>query len=175
MKASVTENRKVTFMSSKIRKVFLLVAGEAAIVIMIGAIFRLMMGPDIIAGIYIDGWSGLSIIGMTFAVLAVAGLLRDFGRAFGYCVADASDIAHMQVKKAADAVKLSMVTAVLTGVLIAIYRVIGLLYSPVVAEPEFMPLFLADMIIGILYGIVVVILLLPIYGRLKKQINRDGR
>ena len=55
MKASVTENRKVTFMSSKIRKVFLLVAGETAIVIMIGAIFRLMMGPDIIAGIYIDG------------------------------------------------------------------------------------------------------------------------
>lgn len=173
MKASVTENRKVTFTSSKIGKVFSLVAGEAAIVIMIGVIFRLMMGPDIISGIYIDGWLGLSIIGMTFTVLAVAGLLRDFVRAFGYCVADASNIAHMQVKKAADAIKLSMVTAVLAGVMIAIYRIIGLLYSPVVAEPEFMPLFLADMMIGILYGIVVIILLLPIYGRLKNQINTN--
>lgn len=173
MKTSVAENKKAVFTSPKTGRVLSLIVGEIAIVILIGAVFRLMMGPDIIAEIYLDVWSALSIIAVAFAVLAAAGLLGDFGRAFGYCVSDASETVATQVRKAANAVKLSMIASVLTGVLIAIYRVIGLLYSPMTTEPEFLPLFLADLMIGILYGIVVVILLLPIYGRLKKLLDTE--
>ena len=61
-----------------------------------------------------------------------------------------------------------MITAVLTGVMMAMIGVIGSLYSPVVEEPAYLPILLANSMIGMLYGIVAAILLLPVYARLKK-------
>lgn len=173
MKASVSENRKAVSVSPKVNRVNSFVIGEAAIAIIIGVAFRLMMGTDIIAGIYTDGLSLLSVIGVTFVVLAAAGLLKEFGCAFAYCVADASDTDAAQLKKAAAAVKLSMITAVLTGVLMAMIGVIGSLYSPVVEEPAYLPILLANSMIGMLYGIVAAILLLPVYARLKNWISNE--
>ena len=51
MKASVSENRKAVSVSPKVNRVISFIIGEAVIAVMIGVVFRLMMGTDIIAGI----------------------------------------------------------------------------------------------------------------------------
>lgn len=126
-----------------------------------------MMSSDINAAIYIDGLSLLPIIGMIFIVLVATGQLKEFGHAFVYCVKDDSEVAAAQVRRAAFSIKLSMVTALLTSVLMTIVVTIGILYSPMVVPTEYL---FGDSIIGMPYGIITVILLLTIYAKLKNQI-----
>ncbi len=79
-------NKKAVSLSSTAKRVTSLVMGEVVIVILIGFIFKMMMWSGLIVGVYIDAWSALAIIGMTLAVLAATGLLKEFGHAFSYCV-----------------------------------------------------------------------------------------
>lgn len=168
---AVENSRKNPPISQKTGRIVSLIAGEAAVMILGGVFLKIYMADcDLQAAAYIDFLSWLPIIGMIFIVLTVAGLLKEFGRAFAYCVKDESEVTAAQVKRAAFSIKLSIVTALLTGVLMTVVTVIGILYSPVVSQPEFLPLVFGNSVIGMLYGTIAAVLLLPVYARLKSKI-----
>lgn len=172
---AIEKSRKNPSNALKIGRVLFLIVGEAAILIFGGIFLRIyMVDLDINAVIYIDNLSWLPIIGMIFIVLAVTGLLKEFGRAFAYCFKGESELTAAQVKRAAFSIKLSIVTALLTGILMTIVVTIGILYSPVVGQTDNLPLVFGNSIIGMLYSIIAAILLLPIYAKLKIKILRKG-
>lgn len=170
MQIPIIDSKKPFSDISEVAKIISLIVGEAAIMILGGVILRITMTPDIIVGVYIDGLSLLPMIGMMLIVLVTSGMLKDFGRAFVYCVKDVQRTAAEQLKRAAYAVKLSMVTALLTGMLMTMLAAISILYSPMMQEPRVAPVLFASSLIGLLYGIIVAILMIPIYARLRAKI-----
>lgn len=147
------------------------IVGEVAIIVLCALFFGLYVRESGIAALlYSDGLTLIQIVCMIFVILFATGLLKEFGYAFMYCVRNDSKETAAQIRKAAFSVKLSMVTALLTGAVITIMMVIGVVYSTLPEQPEyFSPLF-ATASTGILYGITIVVLLLPVYARLKSKI-----
>lgn len=170
MQKSVIDSRKPFSDVSKVGKITSLLVGEAVILILVGVIIRIMMTSGTIVEMYVDGLSLFPIIGMMLIALATAGLLKNFGCAFVYCVIDVQKTAAEQLNRAAYAVKLSMATALLTGILMTMFAVISVLYSPMAQEQRVVPVLFANSLLGMLYGTIAAILLIPIYARLKAQI-----
>ncbi|MCM1192659.1 MAG: hypothetical protein NC123_10370 [Butyrivibrio sp.] len=147
-----------------------LIAGEIAIVILCSLFLSLYIrSMGIKPIVYSDGMMLLPIICMVLVILTATGLLKEFGCALAYCVKDSGETVA-QVRKAAFSIKLSMITAFLTGTLLTIVTAIGLLHSLSLKQPEFFMPLMANAGIGVLYGIMAVILMLPIYARLKTKI-----
>ncbi len=171
MQKFMLDSKKEPVSRIKTGKIISLIAGEAAILLLGGILLGLITtGAGTKPTIYMDGLSLLPIVGMVFIVLTATGLLREFGHAFVYCVEDDYEVSAAQVRRAAYSIKLSMVTALLTGAVTTVVWLIGLLYSPLVGQTEFYPLLFADSVIGILYGMIAVILLIPIYASLKIKV-----
>lgn len=169
MKGLVEEGKKssVAVLGTKTASVISLVAGEAAIMIFLGVVIRLLLRPGMTVGIYIDALNIVTVISMILIVIAAAGQMRELGCAFKYCAVPDSEIDADLVAKSAGAVKLSMITAVLSGGIVTVLRVISLLYFPDM-ESLGQQILLAGAMTDLLCGMMIAVLLLPIYGRLKK-------
>ena len=119
--------------------------------------------PDVLAVVF----------GAPLILLLVTGLFPDFWRSFVYCVKREEDITILQVKKSLFSVKLAMVTALAADLLSAIYRSVVIMvnvsndsYS---SFESFFPV-LIWLIGSLIYGVIVVLLLLPVYARLKVRL-----
>ncbi len=171
MQEFTLDNKKEPVSRLNTGKIISLIAAEVAFLLLGGILLGVVTtGAGTKAAVYMDGLSLLPIVGMVFIVLAATGLLREFGHAFVYCVEDDSEVSAVQIRKAAYSIKLSMVTALLTGAVTTAVLLISLLYSPLVGQTEYFPLLFADSVIGILYGMIAVISLIPIYASLKIKI-----
>lgn len=171
MKEKNTENRK--------RTSFTLLLGECAIIVFLGVYIYwqyLAPFPGLKLGVYFDMLNLIPIIGMILIVMAATGSLKELGYAFKYCVMPDSDFSADQVGKAARAVKLAMITAVLTGGIVTLFNVITVFYTSInlftiedkLYEAGPGQILIASSMTSLLCGMLVAILLLPIYGRLKK-------
>lgn len=149
-----------------IRRTLSLAAGEAAIAVFGGVCIHLL-APEAQAVVWQDGLSLIPLAGMILIVLLAAGLLQDFGRAFVYCIKGHQDITGKQMDRAVHSVKVSMATALITGVAVALVQAIHILVYTDMAEVEFLGLNFSVPCIGLLYGVFVTLLLLPVYARLK--------
>lgn len=165
-----------------ISKSFTLILGECAIIALFGVYIYwqyLTPFPGLKLGIYFDTLDLIPIIGMLLIVLAATGSLKELGYAIKYCVVSNSDVSDAQVGKAVRAVKLAMITAVLTGGIVTLFNVITVLYTSVnlfmiegkLYEAGPGQILIASSMTSMLCGVLVAILLLPIYGRLKKMIS----
>lgn len=166
----------------KFVKLFTLCLGECAIIALLGVYIYwqyLTPFPGLNLGSYIDSLNFIPIIGMILIVTAATGSLKELGYAFKYCVMSDSDISVSQVGKAVYAVKLAMITSVLTGGIVTLFNIITVFYTSVnlftiegklyEAGPD--QILVAFSMTSLLGGMLVAILLLPIYGRLKKMIS----
>lgn len=171
MKEKNTENRK--------RKSFALLLGECAIIVFFGVYIYwqyLTPFPGLNPGVYFDALNLIPIIGMLLIVMAATGSLKELGYAFKYCFMPDSDFSDDQVGKAARAVKLAMITAVLTGGIVTLFNLITVFYTSInlfaiedkLYEAGPGQILIASSMTSLLCGMLVAILLLPIYGRLKK-------
>lgn len=166
------------------RKLFTLLLGECAIIALLGVYIYwqyLTPFPGLKLGIYIDALNLIPIIGMLLIVIAATGSLKELGYAFKYCVMSDSDLSADQVGKAVRAVKLAMITAVLTGGIVTLFNVITVFYTSVnlfmiedkLYEAGPGQILIASSMTSMLCGMLVAILLLPIYGRLRKMISAN--
>lgn len=162
------------------RRLLALLLGECAIVAFLGVyIYWQYLTPfsGLKLGSYFDTMSFVPITGVILIVMAAAGLLKELGRAFLYCVVPDSGLSAEQVGKAVQAVKLSMVTAVLTGGIVTLFNVITVFYTSLnfytvegtvrAAGPD--QILIASSMSSMLCGLLVAILFFPIYGRLKRM------
>ena len=116
---------------------------------------------------------------MLLIIMLSTGSFKELGYAFKYCVIPDSDISVGQVEKALHAVKLAMVTAILTGVTVTLFNMITVFRTSInlitigekiyEAGPD--QILIAASMTSVLSGMLVALLLLPIYGRLKKTIS----
>lgn len=164
------------------RRLFTLLLGECAIVAFLGFYIYwqyLTPFPGLKLGIYVDAMSFVPVTGVILIVMVATGSLKELGRAFQYCVVPDSGLSAEQVGKAVQAVKLSMITAVLTGGIVTLFDVITVFYTSLnfytvegtvrAAGPD--QILIGSSMSSVLCGLLVAILFLPIYGRLKKVIS----
>lgn len=184
MKAINAEKRKNFFfpLGQKFKKLFTLLLGECAIIALLGVYIHwqyLSPFPGLKLGIYIDGLNFIPIIGMLLIIMATTGSFKELGCALKYCVMSDSDISAGQVGKAVHVVKLAMITAMLTGGIVTMFNMITVFQASLnfytiedkVYEAGPNQILIAASLTGMLCGMLVALLLLPIYGRLKKMIS----
>lgn len=115
----------------------------------------------------------LIVYGATLIMLLITGLLPDFFRSFTYGLKQPETISAVQVKKSILSVKLAMTTTVIVNLFVLIYSYVSLLANlHTVSAPaeESLPASLALLGGESIYGILAVIVLLPVYARLKKRL-----
>lgn len=186
MKTVTTKNEKnFSFpLGQRFVKFSTLLLGECAITALLGFYIHwqyLTPFPGLVLGIYISGLNFIPIIGMLIIIMLATGSLKELGYAFKYCVMSNSDISVGQAGKAVCAVKLAMITAVFTGGIITLFNLITVFETSLnfftieekVYETGPDQLLIAASMTDMLCGMLVALLLLPIYGRLKKIISSN--
>lgn len=156
---------KIKSIPPQVRRFISLLACETAVIICGIICFRLII-EEINMRAYYCNMSLFCIICVIFVMLVATGLLKAFGSAFMYCIKDEADINTVQMKKAACSIKLSMITAVCTGFFFGIAEIIAILFHAAGNKPMTWDLAFAYPCLDMWYGIIAVLLLLPVYAQI---------
>ena len=155
-------------------KFILPVAGELVFLFFMFFMARLM-DPSLERTWFHDAVSEGLIYGSVLAILLITGLLPDFFRSFIYAFKQPEEITVQMLKRSLFSMKLAMITAMVSeafGIVISfvsmIYGNILLGYSSLSAET--LPICLMGLGGAAIHGILVVIVLLPVYARLKVRL-----
>lgn len=107
-------------------------------------------------------------------VLLSAGLLTDFLHSFVYALTKAEGVSAVQVKKSLLSVKTAMAAAATVDMLVLVYSYVSAMLGAwtwsVDKLAETMPLSLAILCSCAFSGVLAVLILLPIYARLKVRL-----
>ncbi|MCI8463801.1 MAG: hypothetical protein HFG25_12820 [Lachnospiraceae bacterium] len=152
-------------------KIALFILGEAIILL---AVFLFMKLQDTgLAMAWFHNPAGeTAVFGTTLLMLLVTGLFPDFLHAFVYCVKNPEELTAVQVKKSLLSVRLAMLTAIIADLLVLIYCFVAMINSITAYSDrlgEVLPYSLAALGGNAIYGLIVTLILLPVYARLKAQ------
>lgn len=111
----------------------------------------------------------LGVFGSVLILLFISGLLPDFLRSFVYSLKEADEITVIQVKRSLLSVKLAMMIAVASQLLVLVYLYVSMVQNSFLAG-EVSLVVLAAYGGNAIYGILAVIVLLPVYARLKVRL-----
>jgi len=151
-------------------KLAALIVGEVAVLLCLFLCVK-MCAPGLKATLWFhDPVSEFAAYGVPLVMLLAAGLLPEFFQSFAYIVRKAEEVNAAQLKKSLLAVKLAMVTAVVAQLFVTICGFVSLLESAY-GEME-MALSAGFALLGgiSIHGVVVVMILLPVYARLKARL-----
>lgn len=107
------------------------------------------------------------VCAMSLLMVTVTGLLPDFLRSFVYSLKKQEEIAAIRLKRSLLSVKLAMITAITTQLFATAFNYVSLLTSVHSDDTAVMCAGLAVLAGSSVYGILVVLILLPVYARLK--------
>lgn len=142
-------------------------------------VFGIMMGFGLmmisfggIAAIhnFVDMPQLVYLVSIILLVLVMSGMMKDFVYAFPCAVKSGIKTNTNDIKKSLLAVKTTMITANVTGVLFALIGVIISLQHGIGIEADFVLLWSAVAMLSICYGLMISIVLIPIYVRLKAKL-----
>ena len=134
-----------------------------------------MFGGVAAIGNFIDVPTFTCTITIAILVLAVAGMLKDFGKAFQIAITKDNSINKQQIQKSLLAVKTAIFGVNAGGTL---SFVIGLVislkeWSGMSDEIEALAIWIAVAFLGVVYGLVVTLILIPVYMRLKGRLIEE--
>lgn len=145
------------------------------VVILIFVILTIVMWGGVEAiGNFIDipTFTYMSII--TALVLELAGMIKDFGKAFSYATKKNEMISHQQINKSLSAIKTTIITVNVAGVLMFFIALINSLKTwGDIAMPEPLAIWIAAGMLSVVYGLVFTLILTPIYMRLKNKLIEE--
>lgn len=133
-------------------------------------------------------WGGIAAIGnfidiptftymsaITVLVLALAGLLKDFGKAFSIAIKKEKNITIQQIRKSMLAVKTATLTVnVASGLSFFIGLIISLkTWGRMEMETESFSFWTAVALLSVVYGLVITLILIPVYIRLKNKLIEE--
>lgn len=134
--------------------------------IMVVVLFSMFSGLDPMA--FMDIPSLIYVILLIVPMLAGAGLLKDFVKAFPMAIRNDKSVSAIAMKRSLEGVRLVGKLALRGGILITVFAII--LICDQVSDPAQFGVNLGVAAISALYGIVINILLLPIQSKLKMMI-----
>lgn len=114
------------------------------------------------------------VCAMTLLMVTITGLLPDFLRSFAYSLKKQEKIADIRLKRSLLSVKLAMITAITTQLFATVFNYVSLLTSVHSDDAAVMSAGLTVLAGSSVYGILVVLILLPVYARLKIRLISLG-
>jgi len=156
------------------REMILVFLGIVALLLLVGFVIVMCGGVAAIAN-FIDVPTFTCTIAISILVLAVAGMLKDFGRAFQIAITKDNSISKQQIHRSLLAIK-TAIFGVNTGGFLSF--MIGLatalkMWSGIGNEPEVLPVWIAVALLGVVYGLVATLVLIPVYMRLKGKLIEE--
>lgn len=130
---------------------------------------NVMNGANLID--YIDLPALLIVLGTPAIILIVTGLLKDFLYSFKIWLFNCNEYTYEEIVKSRVAVKIVMLSSFFSGFIISIASFINTLIATQLSLKESMHIAFAIDLLGILYGGIVSILILPVLGRIEKIIK----
>jgi len=112
---------------------------------------------------YMDMMSLLAILSVTTVALLTAGYMKDFIRAIAICVGKEADIDEKEIKDSVHACKLAMSASAISGIVITLIGMVTILLQGL--ETELIGPNISVAILSTLYGLIIVLLILPVMGR----------
>ena len=134
-----------------------------------------MCGGVAAVGNFIDVPTFTCTITVTILVVMVAGMLKDFGKAFQIAIKKDILVNKQQIPSSLLAIKTAIFAVNIGGALsFSIGLVIALkVWSGTGNEPETLPVWLAVAFLGVVYGLVATLILIPVYMRLKAKLIEE--
>ena len=156
------------------KEIILVLWGIVTLLLLVGFVM-VMFGGVAAIGNFIDVPTFTCTTTITVLVLAVAGMLKDFGKAFQIAITKDNSINKQQIQKSLLAMK-TAIFGVNTGGFLSF--VIGLvislkMWSGMNNEPEVLPIWIAVALLGVVYGLVATLVLIPVYMRLKGKLIEE--
>ncbi|MBQ8519220.1 MAG: helix-turn-helix transcriptional regulator [Agathobacter sp.] len=148
--------------------------GIIALLFLVGFVM-VMFGGAIAISYFIDVPTFTCTITIAILVVTVAGMLQDFGRAFRIAIKKDDLASKQQIHRSLLAIKTAIYGINIGGALsFTIGLVISLKeWSGIDNEPEALPIWIAVSFLGIVYGLVATLILIPVYMRLKAKLIED--
>ena len=145
--------------------------GMVALLCVIGLIIIMCGGVAAISN-FIDMPTLIYMLAICVLVLFAAGYLKDFCKVFTLLFKSKNNVDKQQIKRAMLAIKIVVVSANVAGLLsFAIGLVVSLkIWSGMNNEPELLPIWIAVALLSIVYGLIIALILIPIYIRLKTRL-----
>lgn len=169
MQSNIIKTDRFAQIGGKKAVSFLLpIIGEILFFVFLG-LFLKWMNPAANIVIYQEGPQLCMVLGTITIVLLITGLLPYFFKSilYGFGQTDSAD--RGQLAKCLLSVKTAILAALLSGLLATAVSVIDILSRSVTEGTEHIGLFLSVAGTGLLYGIIVTVLLMPLYIRLKAK------
>lgn len=156
------------------REMLLLVLGTLAIFIVI--ILTIVMWGGVAAiGNFIDTPTLFYVLIITSLVLLLSGMFKDFLKAFPLAIKRGDIVSSVQIKRSLLAVKTTItavnVTAVLSFFIALVTSLKG--WVDILLEPEPILIWIAVALLNMVYALVITLMLLPIYIRLKSKLAEE--
>lgn len=121
MYAKIEKETKVSSdKSKKVVEFIALVIGELILLFFL-FFFTYLQDPGLKIASFHDSISACIVVGAPLIMLLITGLMPDFVRSFVYTLKQQEEITAVQVKKSLFSVKLAMVTAVISQLLVLVY------------------------------------------------------
>lgn len=158
--------------SKKVVEFIALVIGELVLLFFL-FFFTYLQDPGLKIMSFHDSISACIVVGAPLIMLLITGLMPDFLRSFVYTLKQREEITAVQIKKSLFSVKLAMITAVVSQLLMLAYCFVSMMNGLDLAAGNFELVLAAGMgVFGgmAIYGILPVIILLPVYARLKVRL-----
>lgn len=157
------------------RKVFFSFLGSVItelVLFLFVALFNVMTGAQMAD--YMDLPALLTVLGIVGIVLVATGLYRDFFNACRISMRSGKDTTTEEVNRALSAVRITMWTALITGMVLTVVSVVSTFVNVTPDNMGALYVALAVGLLGVLYALIISLLLLPILGRLYKIKSSDS-
>lgn len=156
------------------KEMVLVIVGIVAL--LFGVVLVIFMFGGVAAiGNFIDIPTFTCTITIAILVVAVAGMLKDFAKGCQIAIKRDDSVSKQQIHRSLLAIKTAILGVNVGGVLsFAIGLVISLkVWSGIGNEPEALPMWIAVALLGVVYGLVVTLILIPIHMRLKAKLIEE--
>lgn len=160
--------------SNKIHKFILAFTGEFVLLLFLISLIRLQDPSLNVIDWFHNPVSEWIVYGSMLIMLLITGMFTDFLRSFTYTLKLPEEITAQKLKRSLFSIKLAMVTAVVSELLVLVHCFVSMMISIYNANgsltevlPNLLPISSAILGGNAIYGIVAIIILLPVYARVK--------
>lgn len=156
------------------KEMLLVVVGIVALLFFVMLIIIMWGGVPAIRN-FIDMPTFIYTITIAILVVATAGMLKDFGRAFQIAIKKEISVSKQQIQRSLLAIKTAIFGVNIGGALsFSIGLIVALkVWSDTGNEPETLSVWIVLAFLGIVYGLVATLIFIPVYMRLKGKLIEE--
>ena len=117
---------------------------------------------------FLDIPAALIVVGATGVILLITGLAKNFIKAFIIVLDFGDETSITEIETCVASIKVVMLSAFLSGLALSLASLIGTLVNVSVKNAGATNVAIAVSLLGVLYGVIICVMMLPLLGRLYK-------